>query len=65
MKLSQKWNLIRGQRRQILYTLDKKQTNTKNNKFVRNWQDKETYDLGAQLVKNLNKVCTWDSKLKK
>ena len=39
--------------------------NQKNNKLVRKWQDKETYILGAQLVKNLNRIWAWGGKLKR
>ena len=31
----------------------------RNNKFVRNWQDKEIQLLGAQLVKTLNRIQAW------
>ena len=37
----------------------------RNNKFVRNWQDKETWVWDAQLVKNLNRTWAWGSTLKK
>ena len=37
----------------------------RNSKFRNNWQDEEIQVLGAQLVKNLNRIGAWGSELKK